>query len=89
MQDVQLINRIGVRLGSDAERILDRLDCDAITEADIEYTPDHVASDHDYARHVRDIDADTPGRLLSLPRLKVDSGQCSLLHHHRVRNRRQ
>jgi D-lactate dehydrogenase (quinone) len=46
MQDVQLINRIGVRLGSDPERILDRLDRDAITEADIEYTPDHVASDH-------------------------------------------
>jgi D-lactate dehydrogenase len=67
MQDVQLINRIGVRLGSDPEKILDRLDRDAFTEADIEYTPDRVASDHDYAQHVRDIDADTPGRLLSLP----------------------
>jgi len=35
MQDAQLINRIGVRLGSDPERILDRLDRDAITEANI------------------------------------------------------
>jgi FAD/FMN-containing dehydrogenase len=36
--EVQLINHIGVRLGNDPETILDRLDRDAFTEADIEYT---------------------------------------------------
>jgi D-lactate dehydrogenase (quinone) len=51
--EVQLINPICVRLGNDQEKILDRLDRDTFTEADIEYTPDRVASD-DYAQHVRD-----------------------------------
>jgi len=60
--EVQLINHIGVRLGNDPQTILDRLDRDAFTEADIEYDSDRVASDHDYAKDVRDIDADTPGR---------------------------
>jgi D-lactate dehydrogenase len=41
--DVQLINHIGVRLGNDPEEILDRLDRDAFTEADVEYSPDRVA----------------------------------------------
>jgi D-lactate dehydrogenase len=66
--DVQLINHLGVRLGNDPETILDRLDRDSFTEADIEYTPDRVASDHDYAQHVRDIDADTPGRFNADPK---------------------
>ena len=35
--EVQLINHIGVRLGNDPQTILDRLDRDAFTEADIEY----------------------------------------------------
>jgi hypothetical protein len=66
--DVQLINHLGVRLGNDPETILGRLDRDAFTEVDIEYTPDRVASDHDYAQHVRDIDADTPGRFNADPK---------------------
>src|SRR5262249_15822558 len=46
----------------------DRLDRDAFTEADIEYGTGRVASDHDYAQHVRDIDADTPRRFNADPR---------------------
>ena len=65
--EVQLINHLGVRLGNDPETTLDRLDRDAFTEADIEYAPDRAASDHDYARRVRDIDADTPGRFNADP----------------------
>jgi D-lactate dehydrogenase len=57
-----------VRLGNDPEEILERLDHDAFTEAQIENTPDRVASDHDYAQHVRDIDADTPGRFDADPK---------------------
>lgn len=66
--DVQLINHLGVNLGNDPETILDRLDRDAFTEADIEYGIGRAASDHDYAQHVRDIDADTPGRFNADPR---------------------
>jgi D-lactate dehydrogenase len=66
--DVQLINHLGVKLGNDPETVLDRLDRDAFTEADIEYGTGRVASDHDYSRHVRDIDADTPGRFNADPR---------------------
>jgi D-lactate dehydrogenase len=60
--EVHLVNHLGVNLGNAPETILDRLDRDAFTECDIEYPQDRAASDHDYAQHVRDIDATTPGR---------------------------
>jgi D-lactate dehydrogenase len=65
---VQLINHLGVKLGNDPETILSSLDRDAFTEADIEYNPDQVTSDQDYARDVREIDADTPGRFNADPK---------------------
>jgi len=64
---VELVNHLGVRLGDDPETILDRLDRDAFTEADIEHDAARAASDHDYVRYVRDIDADTPGRFNADP----------------------
>jgi D-lactate dehydrogenase len=66
--EVQLVNHLGVRLGNDPETILDRLDRDTFTEADIEYGPDQIASNHDYAQEVRDIDAATPGRFNADPK---------------------
>src|SRR5215831_1063425 len=66
--EVQLINHLGVRLGNDPEAILDRLDRDAFTEGDIEYSAGLVASDQDYARDVREIDADTPARFNADPK---------------------
>jgi D-lactate dehydrogenase (quinone) len=66
--DVELINHLGVNLGNDPETILDKLDRDAFTEVDIDYDTGRVASDRDYAQHVRDIDADTPGRFNADPR---------------------
>jgi D-lactate dehydrogenase (quinone) len=66
--EVRLVNHLGIRLGDDPETILDRLDRDAFTEADIDYGSDRLASDHDYAQHVRDIDADTPGRFNADPK---------------------
>ena len=66
--EVQLVNHLGVRLGNDPETILDKLDRDAFTEADIEYDSNRVASDCDYAQDVRDIDADTPGRFNADPK---------------------
>jgi D-lactate dehydrogenase len=66
--EVRLINHLGVNLGNDPERILDRLDRDAYTESDIDYSSGRVASDHHYAHDVRDIDADTPGRFNADPK---------------------
>jgi D-lactate dehydrogenase len=66
--EVQLINHMGVRLGNDPEEILDRLDRDAFSEADIEYPSGRLGSDHDYAQDVRDIDAPTPGRFNADPK---------------------
>jgi D-lactate dehydrogenase (quinone) len=66
--EVQLINHLGVKLGNDPEQILDRLDRNAFTEADIDYTTDRVGSDHHYAQDVREIDVDTPGRFNADPK---------------------
>jgi D-lactate dehydrogenase (quinone) len=71
--EVQLINHLGVRLGDNPEQILDRLDRDAFTEADIDYATDRAASNHDYAHDVRDVDADTPGRFNADPKRLFES----------------
>jgi D-lactate dehydrogenase (quinone) len=66
--EVQLVNHLGINLGNAAETILDRVDRDDFTEADIDYSPDRVASDHGYADDVRDIDAATPARFNADPK---------------------
>jgi D-lactate dehydrogenase len=65
--EVQLINHLGVRLGDDPETILTRLDRGDFTDADVEHDPARAASDHDYVRRVREIDADTQGRFNADP----------------------
>lgn len=65
---LSLVNHLGVSLGDDPETVLDRLDRGAFTPADVAHEPDRHASDHDYAHHVRDIDADTPARFNADPR---------------------
>ena len=60
--EIQLVNHLGVKLGNDPETILKRLDQGDFKATDIEYSPGRVASDHGYADHVRDVDADTPAR---------------------------
>jgi D-lactate dehydrogenase (quinone) len=66
--EVHLVNHLGVDLGNAPETILDRLDRDDFTESDIEHPSDRAASDHDYARDVRDIDAATPARFNADPK---------------------
>jgi D-lactate dehydrogenase len=60
--EIQLTNHLGISLGNEPEQILARLDQSAFGESDIEYGSDQVASDHEYAGHVREINADSPGR---------------------------
>jgi D-lactate dehydrogenase (quinone) len=64
---VRLVNHLGVRLGGDPLTILERLDRGDFTDADVEHDPNRAASDHDYKRRVREIDADTPGRFNADP----------------------
>ena len=65
---VHLINHLGIRLGNEPETILDRLDRQAYDESEIEHDPARLCSDHDYAQHVRDVDAASPARFNADPR---------------------
>jgi len=59
---LQLVNHLGVKLGQEPVQILDRLERGAFGASDIELTTDRRASDRDYHRRVREIDADRPAR---------------------------
>ena len=65
--DLELVNHLGIDLGSDPEEILARLDHEASLDDRLLET-NSCASDDAYAEHVRDIDADTPARYNADPR---------------------
>lgn len=58
---LQLVNHLGINLGNSPEEILTRLEDGRFSEEDIVHDT-RSASDRDYSRRVRDIDADTPAR---------------------------
>ncbi|WP_246038977.1 D-lactate dehydrogenase [Peristeroidobacter soli] len=60
--EIRLVNHLGVRLGDDPESMLRRLDGDAFTEADVDYSTGRSASCRDYVGELRDIDASSPAR---------------------------
>jgi D-lactate dehydrogenase (quinone) len=65
--NLHLINHLGIRLGNDPQTILERLEQGAFPDADVAHDPARFASDHGYAEHVREIDADTPARFNADP----------------------
>lgn len=65
---LNLINHLGINLGDDPETILAALDADNFTDAHITHDPNRMASDKDYAAHVRDVEAETPARFNADPR---------------------
>ena len=65
---LELVNHLGVRLGSNPEEMLARLQTWAFDSADVDHDPDRKASDRAYAEHVRMTDADTPARFNADPR---------------------
>ncbi len=65
---LHLVNHLDIALGDDPETILGRLQAGAYDERDIVQHPARRASDHDYATHVRAIDAETPARFNADPR---------------------
>jgi D-lactate dehydrogenase (quinone) len=64
---LRLVNHLGIDLGSTPEEILSRVENGTFTRTDIRHT-DAAASDHEYATHVRDVDASTPARFNADPR---------------------
>ena len=64
---LNLVNHLGINLGNDPEAMLEKLERGAFSETDIIDDPNRFASDHDYATHVRDIDAPTPARFNADP----------------------
>jgi D-lactate dehydrogenase len=71
---LNLVNHLGIELGDTPEDILGRLDRGEFTEVDIRHNAG-AGSDHGYATHVREIDADTPARFNADPqRLHEASG---------------
>jgi D-lactate dehydrogenase len=65
--EVQLVNHLGIRLGSDPETILRRVEAGDFAAEDVAHDAARSASDHGYASHVRQIDADTPARFNADP----------------------
>ena len=75
--NLHLVNHLGIALGNDPETILQRLEKGEFTSADIANDPSRVASDPDYAEHVRDIQAATAARFNADPRRLFEaSGEC-------------
>ena len=77
---LELVNHLGIALGSTPEEILTRLQDGRYTEADITHDPQRAASDPRYADDVRTVDADTPARFNADPsRLFEASGSAGRL----------
>ena len=57
-----LVNHLGIRLGSEPEVILERLESGKFAAADIEHDANRFASDPDYIHRVRQIDSEVPTR---------------------------
>lgn len=64
---LELINHLGVALGTDPEQILDRLDRGEFGAVHIETDLNLCGSDADYESRVREIDSDTPARFNADP----------------------
>ncbi len=65
--DLQLVNHLGMELGSDPVTVLKRLEAGDFRPDEILYPSGRQASDHGYADHVRHIDAPTPARFNADP----------------------
>ncbi len=65
---LELVNELGVFLGSEPETMLAMLDGKQLTDANIRHDKARGASDQDYAQHVRLVDAPSPARFNADPR---------------------
>ncbi|MFB9124686.1 D-lactate dehydrogenase [Paraburkholderia dipogonis] len=76
---LQFVNHLGIRLGETPEDMLGRLERGEFSESDVQHNAG-AGSDHGYASHVREVDADTPARFNADPqRLYEASGSAGKL----------
>lgn len=73
---LELVNHLGVDLGDTPEEILTRLQEGRFGEADLEQS-NKKASDTDYARRVRDVEAETPARFNADKRRLYEAAGCA------------
>lgn len=74
--ELELVNHLGINLGETPEEILTRLQAGQFAEGDVEYS-NKQASDTDYARRVREVDADTPARFNADKRRLYEAAGCA------------
>ncbi|MBH2008376.1 MAG: D-lactate dehydrogenase [Xanthomonadaceae bacterium] len=65
---LHLVNHLGIDLGNTPEEILSRIESGAFSDDDVDTSSGAVASDLEYATHVREVDAPTPARFNADPR---------------------
>lgn len=65
--EVELVNHLGLRVGGEAEAILERVERGAFSPAEIEHDPSLACSDPTYGADVRRIDEPTPARFNANP----------------------
>lgn len=73
---LQLVNNLGIDLGSTPQEILTRLEEGSFSDTDV-HDVEKLASDHDYCSLVRDVEADTPARYNADPRLLHEASGCA------------
>ena len=66
--ELRLVNHLGMALGDDPEQILAQLEGGRFAREDLPTSPDRMASDREYAKHVRDIGSSEPARYNADPR---------------------
>lgn len=73
---VELVNHLGIDLGNTPEEILTNLQNRGYSSEDVQVS-DKLASDHEYAERVRDVDADTPSRFNADERRLFEASGCA------------
>ncbi|WP_392384456.1 D-lactate dehydrogenase [Marinomonas primoryensis] len=74
--ELQLVNNLGIDLGSNPEEILANLQNQTYQETDVQF-PDKRGSDNEYHERIRDVDAETPSRFNNDPRRLYESSGCA------------
>jgi D-lactate dehydrogenase len=74
---VELVNHLGVALSDDPETILRRVEAGDFAPGDVLTDTGRRSSDVDYARRVRDVDADTPARFNADPERLFEAAGCA------------
>lgn len=74
--ELELVNNLGIELGSTAEDILSNLERKNYTTAEIQY-PDKLASDNEYHHRVRAVNENTPARFNNDGRRLYEASGCA------------